>query len=65
MTLAIETQDLVKEYTQGSQLLRVLKKVNLKIEKGEFMAIIPIGYPEKPGHSPRKRPVDAVVKHLE
>ncbi|HIH88801.1 TPA: ABC transporter ATP-binding protein [Candidatus Bathyarchaeota archaeon] len=40
MTLAIETQDLVKEYTQGSQLLRILKKVNLKIEKGEFMAIM-------------------------
>ncbi len=40
MTLAIETQDLVKEYTQGSQLLRVLKNVNLKIEKGEFMAIM-------------------------
>ena len=33
-------------------------------KKGEFMAIIPIGYPEKTGHSPRKRPVDAVVKHL-
>jgi len=40
LTLAIETQDLVKEYTQGSQLLRILKKVNLKIEKGEFMAIM-------------------------
>jgi putative ABC transport system ATP-binding protein len=40
LTLAIETRDLIKEYTQGSQLLRVLKKVNLKIEKGEFMAIM-------------------------
>lgn len=40
MTLAIETVDLVKEYVQGGQILRVLKNVNLKIEKGEFMAIM-------------------------
>ena len=40
MTLAIETQDLVKEYMQGGQLLRVLKNVNIKIERGEFMAIM-------------------------
>jgi putative ABC transport system ATP-binding protein len=40
VTLAIETQDLVKEYMQGGQLLRVLKNVNIKIENGEFMAIM-------------------------
>jgi len=40
LTLAIETVDLVKEYTQGGQILRVLNNVNLKIEKGEFMAIM-------------------------
>lgn len=40
MTFAIETQDLNKEYNQGGQLLHVLKNVNLKIEKGEFMAIM-------------------------
>ena len=40
MTLVIETIDLVKEYTQGGQILRVLNNVNLKIEKGEFMAIM-------------------------
>jgi putative ABC transport system ATP-binding protein len=40
MTYAIETQDLNKEYLQGDQPLRVLKNINLKIEKGEFMAIM-------------------------
>jgi len=40
MTNIIETIDLVKEYTQGGQILRVLNNVNLKIEKGEFMAIM-------------------------
>ena len=40
MTLVIETIDLVKEYVQGGQLLRVLKNINLQIEKGEFMAIM-------------------------
>jgi putative ABC transport system ATP-binding protein len=40
LTLVIETIDLVKEYVQGGQLLRVLKNINLQIEKGEFMAIM-------------------------
>jgi putative ABC transport system ATP-binding protein len=40
MTLVIETQDLVKEYMQGGHSLTVLKKINLKIEKEEFMAIM-------------------------
>lgn len=40
MTLVIETQDLVKEYMQGSRPLRVLNNINLKIERGEFMAIM-------------------------
>jgi len=40
MTLVIETRDLVKEYMQGGRPLTVLKKINLKIEKGEFMAIM-------------------------
>ena len=40
MTLVIETRDLVKEYFQGGHPLTVLKNVNLKIEKGEFMAIM-------------------------
>ena len=38
--LIIETRDLVKEYPQGDKTLRVLEKVNLKVEKGEFMAIM-------------------------
>jgi len=29
---------------------------------GEFMAIIPIGYPEKKGQSPKKRPLDMLVR---
>ncbi len=36
----IETHDLVKEYLQGDRTLRVLGGVNLKVEKGEFMAIM-------------------------
>jgi putative ABC transport system ATP-binding protein len=40
MTYAIETEDLVKEYRQGENILRVLDKVNIKIETGEFMAIM-------------------------
>ncbi len=33
--------------------------------KGEFMAIIPLGYPERPGQSPKKRPLEMTVKVLE
>ncbi len=33
--------------------------------KGEFMAIIPVGHPEKEGQSPKKRPLDMIVKTLE
>jgi putative ABC transport system ATP-binding protein len=40
MTYAIETEDLVKEYRQGENTLRVLDKVNIRIETGEFMAIM-------------------------
>ncbi len=34
-------------------------------EKGEFMAIIPMGYSAKEGHSPKKRSLDFVVKYLD
>jgi putative ABC transport system ATP-binding protein len=40
LTLVIETRDLVKEYLQGGHPLIVLKNINLKIKKGEFMAIM-------------------------
>jgi len=33
--------------------------------KGEFMAVVPIGYAKKPGRSPQKRPLETVVKFLE
>jgi putative ABC transport system ATP-binding protein len=36
----IKTVDLVKEYEQGGHPLRVLKGINLAVEKGEFMAIM-------------------------
>jgi len=39
-TNMIETVDLVKEYKQGTQPLRVLNNVNLQIKRGEFMAIM-------------------------
>ena len=40
MTCIIETQWLIKEYNQGGTILKVLDNINLKIEKGEFMAIM-------------------------
>lgn len=40
MTYAIETKDLVKEYVQGGEPLKILKSINIQIEKGEFMAIM-------------------------
>ncbi len=33
--------------------------------KGEFMAVIPIGFPSKPMTGPHKRPLETVVKNLE
>jgi len=36
----VETQDLWKTYISGGRPLEVLKGVNLKVEKGEFMAIM-------------------------
>ncbi|TRO47674.1 ABC transporter ATP-binding protein [Candidatus Bathyarchaeota archaeon] len=36
----IETVDLVKEYPQGERTLRVLKGINLKVDEGDFMAIM-------------------------
>ncbi len=40
MTSVIETVDLVKEYPQADTVLRVLNRVNLSVEPGEFMAIM-------------------------
>jgi putative ABC transport system ATP-binding protein len=40
MTQVIETVDLVKEYPQADTILRVLNRVNLSVEPGEFMAIM-------------------------
>jgi len=37
---SIETIDLIKEYISGDEPLMILKGINLKIEKGEFMAIM-------------------------
>lgn len=33
--------------------------------KGEFMAVIPLGYPLKESRGPEKRPLNAIVKYLE
>ena len=40
MSSIIETVDLVKEYSQGETSLRVLKGINMKVEEGDFMAIM-------------------------
>ncbi|OGV71263.1 MAG: nitroreductase [Lentisphaerae bacterium RIFOXYB12_FULL_65_16] len=32
---------------------------------GEFMAVIPVGYAARPGASPKKRPLTAIVRHIE
>jgi putative ABC transport system ATP-binding protein len=36
----MEAVDLVKEYPQGETALRVLKGINMKVEEGDFMAIM-------------------------
>ena len=33
--------------------------------EGEFMAVVPLGYPAKTTQGPRKRPLDAIVKYLD
>ncbi len=33
--------------------------------EGEFMAVVPIGYPARTTEGPKKRPLDAIVKHLD
>ena len=40
MNIIIETSKLVKEYDQGDRPLRVLDGVDLKVQEGEFMAIM-------------------------
>ncbi len=40
MSSIIETVDLVKEYPQGETSLKVLKGINMKVEEGDFMAIM-------------------------
>ena len=40
MASIIEVKDLVKKYRVGSEIITALNKVNLKIEKGEFLAIV-------------------------
>jgi nitroreductase len=32
--------------------------------EGEFMAVIPVGYPAKATEGPKKRPLEAIVRHL-
>jgi putative ABC transport system ATP-binding protein len=40
MSLIMETVDLVKEYPQGETPLRVLNGINMKVEEGDFTAIM-------------------------
>ncbi|MFX1365975.1 MAG: ABC transporter ATP-binding protein [Promethearchaeota archaeon] len=38
--IVLEVHDLVKTYTVGNSVITALKKVNLKIRKGEFLAVV-------------------------
>jgi nitroreductase len=33
-------------------------------EKGEFMAVVPLGYPQKVPNSPKKKPVEEIIRFL-
>jgi nitroreductase len=33
--------------------------------EGEFMAVVPVGYPAKTTEGPKKRPLEAIVRHLD
>ena len=33
--------------------------------EGEFMAVVPLGYPAKTTEGPRKRPLEAIVKYID
>jgi len=37
----------------------------LEEPKGEFMAVIPVGYPLKPPAGPKKKPLEATIKYFE
>jgi hypothetical protein len=32
---------------------------------GEFMAVVPLGYPAKTTEGPKKRPLEALIRHLD
>lgn len=49
-------------------ILFLLKEEVLKFlgePAGEFMAVVPIGYPAKKSEGPAKRPLDALIRYLE
>jgi nitroreductase len=37
----------------------------LEEPKGEFMAVVPVGYPSTPGHRPQKQPLGIKVRHID
>jgi nitroreductase len=48
-------------------ILYLIKNDVLKFlgeEKGEFMAVIPVGYAKRQSKGPNKKPLDTIVKHL-
>ena len=47
-------------YLIKDDILQFLEEPN-----GEFMAIVPVGYPSKPMMGPHKRPLETVVKNLD
>ena len=36
----LEMKGIVKEYVVGGQTMRVLKEIDLSVEKGEFLAVL-------------------------
>ncbi|MCX5782810.1 MAG: nitroreductase family protein [Elusimicrobia bacterium] len=47
-------------YIMKDEILQFLEE-----PKGEFMAVVPVGYPLKPMKGPYKRPLETLIKNLE
>ena len=45
--IVVRTEDVVKEYRMGSNVLRALDGINIEIERGEYISLMgPFGFRE-------------------